>query len=292
MNGEKEYPCFGMAFTNVENLMDYLKENEIDLLLLGEQMEKTGLEEEKIVWLTEQEETFFGALYKYQAGERLLERILQEIVKGKEEGRIERGDLNSFSKTSYRVYGVYSPVGRCGKTNLAKALCEYREGNSLYIGFEEYGSFPEDIEISQELLYYMKNRDEGIHLRLKQFAVRENHCYLIPSPCCYLDLKLLEFDDIRWFLERLKEEGSYQTIVFDIGVGSLLDFQIFSLFDRIFVPTLEEERAKQKEKHFLTYVKEKQNYEWQGNLCFSSVPNMEYDSLKMEEYVLNLVREE
>lgn len=287
MNGEKEYPCSGVAFTNEEHLFHYIKEQKVDLILLGEQMEVELEGDTKILWLTEEAlKIQTGSVYKYQSGEMLLKNILDAI----EEGRERR--LSVGRQKDCLIYAVYSPIGRCGKTNLARGICANYMGRSLYIGFEEYGSFEDETGISQELLYYMKNKDEGFHVRLKQFSIQEGQSYLVPSPRCYLDLRMLEREDIEWLLEQLKEEGTYERIVFDIGTGSLFDFSIFSLFDRIFIPTLEGETANRKKENFLKFIREQEEYVWEKKLYFLQVPNTNYNSLKMEEYVSELFREE
>lgn len=279
MNGEKEQPCLAMAFTSEGNLKQYLEENTVDLLLLGDHMELEVSEELAVLWLTDGQEIWHKeGVYKYQAAEGLVRTIMEKVME-------KAGNFPTVKREDFTIYGIYSPIGRCGKTNLAMGICRYQEGRSLYVGLEEYGSFIDQKGINQELLYYLKNRDEGFHLRLNQFTVQENGCYMIPSPSCYLDLKQITAEDIAWFLEQLIYEGTYKTVVFDIGTGSLSDFHIFELFDKILVPILEEQTAQIKKEQFLQFIEKSKEIQWKEKLTFLDVPNVSYESLKMEEYL-------
>lgn len=282
INGEKEQPCLAMAFTNPQNLREYLEQNSVDLLLIGDHIEVEFSEKTPVLWLADgQELAHEEGLYKYQAAERLLREIIDKVTAQVQ----SKNSISKVRREDFKVYGIYSPVGRCGKTNLAMGICHYQEGRSLYVGFEEYGSFPDERGISQEILYYIKNRDAGFHLRLNQFIVQEHGCYMVPSPKCYLDLRQITSDDIMWFLEQLIYEGTYQTIVFDIGTGSLSDLHILELFDKILVPILEEPIAQFKKEQFLQFIEQSSFIQWKEKMVFLNVPDVSYESLKMEEYL-------
>lgn len=294
INGEEDYPCLAMAFTDYPALKDYCKqeENKIDLILLGSHIQQEveevlGSENEiPIVWLHEKQEVDQGAgVYKYQSAETLLQVILEQ-VKPKQREEENKGDKK---QTFMEVYGIYSPIGRCGKTNLAKALCSYQKGKSLYIGMEEYGDTMDEGGIGQEFLYDIKVHSDNLCTFLSNLLEDQMGMTTIASPKCYLDLRQLTEQDIRWFLDQVRSRRTYQRVVFDIGTGSLFDFTILSLFDRIFIPTLEQEVAKQKQQHFLTFINQSfPSIYYKMRLL--SVPNVAYDSLKMEEYVLQLLQ--
>lgn len=288
MNGLKEFSCMGIAFTDMEKVREYCsKDNKVDLLLLNQNATWEPITEDAkripILWLNQgQDLVHKNSVYKYQSAENLLQAIIQQV--GNPTKQSERYEIDTCT-----VYGVYSPIGRCGKTNLARAICRYQQGSSLYIGFETYQSFEEDGFMSQEFLYKMKVHSESIKELLERLQKDEYGVSMIPSAICYLDYRELVFEDIKWLLEQLREMKSYPTVVFDIGTGSLFDFRIFSLFDHNFILTLKE--AKAKEKHFLTFMNQSFQTIYQ-NMQLLQVPNASYDSLKMEEYVANLLRGE
>lgn len=288
MNGLKEFPCMGIAFTDMEKVREYCKEdNQVDLLLLNQNVEWNPMEEcakrIPVLWLNQgQDLVHKNSVYKYQSAENLLQVIIQQM--GQQTQQKERYETDSFT-----VYGVYSPIGRCGKTNLARAICQYQQGRSLYIGLETYQSFEEDTCMSQEFLYKMKVHSKSMKELLERLEEDEYKVSYIPSALCYLDYRELVMEDIQWFLEQLRQMNLYTTVVFDIGTGSLFDFRIFSLFHYNFVLTLEEER--EKEKHFRTFMNQSFQTIYQ-NIQFIQVPNASYDSIKMEEYVVNLLKGE
>lgn len=279
INGEKEQPCLAMAFTSEENLQQYLKENTVELLLLGDHLTIELKEGTAVLWLTDgQEVVHENGVYKYQSAESLMQSIMEKVLENVE-------TFSVVKKENFAIYGIYSPIGRCGKTNLAMGICRYHTGKCLYIGLEEYGSFLDEKGKNQEMLYYLKNREAGFSLRLNQFIVQQKGCYTIPSPCCYLDLKQITVEDMNWFIEQVLSEGTYQTMVFDIGTGSLSDFRLFELFHKIFVPILEEQTAQVKKEQFLKFIEKSQNIQWKEKLTFLNVPNVSYESLKMEQYI-------
>lgn len=295
INSMKEYPCVAIAFSQFQDLLNVYKQGEIfDLLLLGEEKKDAIQQWDELahlpcMWLHDNErKKEDGYFYKYQSAEILLKSILEQVGYTKKEETSEVCIERNWEMT---VYGVYSPVGRCGKTNFAKGLCTYSKGNSLYIGMEEFGAYLDRKGIGQEFLYYLKAHSEEIHTFFQEHLVNRSDIIMIPSPQSYLDFQLITVDDIQWLLTQLSKMNYFQTVVFDIGTGSLFDFQIFSLFHKVWVPILEEQTAREKEEYFSIFIK--QTFQiLHSKLHFVSVPNVSYDSLRMEQFVLALMQGE
>ena len=290
MNHMSEFPCMGIAFSEREKVKEYCLQNnnQVDLLLLDESMRGSFITESSsripILWLSQEEASVSNhTIYKYQSAESLLEAIVKRV------GCSSNKERARYQAETTIVYGVYSPIGRCGKTNLARGICQYQEGKSLYIGMETYRSFEEDAGISQEFYYRLKIHSQNITMLLEQLQEDEYGVSIIPSAICYLDYREVSVEDIRWFLNEVKQMQLYRSIVFDIGTGSLLDFQTFSLFDQIFILTLEEDMVQLQ--HFLTFIKQSFQTIYQ-NINVIKVPNTSYQSLKMEEYIEGILRRE
>ena len=129
INADKRNPFFAME--------NYLKEHTLDALLYEESMMPVivGLPEGKnicTIKLAEQapDKMEKEAIYRYLSVEEILKRVLRIIKAEEAEGKWEL----------FATYAVISPIGRSGKTRLAKSIClmdEVRGG--LYIGMEAYG---------------------------------------------------------------------------------------------------------------------------------------------------------
>lgn len=291
MNEQTTGSFFAIAFSEEEEWRQYCEKRieEIDVLVVCEEKKeevKQWNEEIPILWLHEREgEQKEDSIYKYQSAEQVVQCVLERLDKEEQrEKRREEKVEKQQDQNDIAIYAVYSPIGRCGKTNLAKALCSYHEGEALYVGMEEYGENREEVGMMQDFLYEVKVHSNELHTFLDTLQADTMKMSMIHSPACYLDLRQLSIEDIQWFLLQLKEKQKYQVIVFDIGTGSLFDFMIFSLFDRIFLPTLDEECSKQKEQYFLNFLKD--NYpNILNKINCLTIPNVAYDSIKMEQYI-------
>lgn len=279
INGQPENPCMAMAFTNEDNLLNYLQSNQVELLLAGDNLTLTLPNHIPVLWLTDgQDVVHEDSLYKYQSTEHIIPSILEHIP--------DKTILNLHgSQGSTKVYGVYSPIGRCGKTNLALAICHYQGHKSLYIGFEEYSSFPDSDNSSEELYYYIKQKDASILGRLHHLTNLNESCHIINSPSCYLDLRQIGYEELEWFIHQLKSTGYYETIVFDIGVGSLFDYDILELFDKIFMPYLDNSIANIKKDHFFQFLSKSNYTHIKDKINIVLVPDLEYTSPQIASVV-------
>ena len=62
----------------------------------------------------------------------------------------------------------------------------------------------------------------------------------------YFDLQELNYEDYRWFIEKLKGLKRYGYIVFDMSNSALTDYHILSLFDKVYVPMIPEDASYKK----------------------------------------------
>lgn len=294
INSMKEYPCMAVAFCEFQDLIEAYQQGTIfDLLLLGEGKQEvikqwSPLDNIPHMWLHDNvRKEEIGYFYKYQSAQKLLQSILDQI--GYVEKKERKREMSIDHNQTMLVYGIYSPIGRSGKTNFSKGICAYSKGNSLYIGMEEYGAYLDREGVGQEFLYYLKAHSDEIHAFLDKIIENKMDIIMIPSPQSYLDFQEIKMNDILWFLEELTKYSFFQTVVFDIGTGSLFDFQIFSLCHKVWVPILEERTAREKEERFSIFMK--QSFQTLYNkIHFVSVPNVPYDSLKMEQFVLGVLQ--
>ena len=138
-NQREQVPFKVVAFTSLEKLREFSKREQIDLLLVGDSVAEKELEGIQALQTVRLSETGIAkegeaVVYKYQASDSLLREVMswyqpQEIP-----------TLMTVTGRRSRMIGVYSPIGRCGKSSFAFTLGQVlaREEKVLYITLEEF----------------------------------------------------------------------------------------------------------------------------------------------------------
>ena len=129
----------------MEKLKEYGQTHDIEILLAGENVREKAKEVKaglKMIlcdgeFVSKGEAKEEASVYKYQSGDCILQEVMAcYCIAPPQPGLALMGK-------SGLVMGVYSPVGRCGKTSFALALA-HMLGKSqavLFISLEEYSGF-------------------------------------------------------------------------------------------------------------------------------------------------------
>ena len=280
INGDYENPIFAIAFSSKEKLLDYLKENELDVLLISEEaLEYEDIEKHtsrlNVVRLTKEHEKRKenNYIYKYSKAETIQSEIIRAYKAAEADSK---SDL-------FRTVAVISPIGRSGKTELSKAICcldEVRGG--LYVGMEAYGEYTEtDLHNMSDIVYLIKIRSEEITEYLEKYIISENGFAGIASSKTYLDIKELDKADMDWFIKVLIKWGRYTSIVFDVDGAALSDISILALFDDVIVPVLRDKTSENKLRSFRHLLEVNELGKTAGRLKEVEVPNVLYDNTEM-----------
>lgn len=134
LKGKKGFPFEVKLITDLSNLSD---EEEVSLLLVDYALEGMdfGAKVKQVVYLSEDREDRIH-INRYQAMEKVIEKIQEHCEVSVE--TLEH--VNSTSKIGMAcMIGVYSPIGGCGKTELAKKITSYMARNgetAYYLDFE------------------------------------------------------------------------------------------------------------------------------------------------------------
>ncbi|MCQ2491465.1 MAG: hypothetical protein MJ087_00290 [Lachnospiraceae bacterium] len=168
--------------------------------------------------------------YRYGSARELAERIYH----------IDKQEQDIFTGDE-KIFAVYSPSN--GRIRTDYAWQKARDTGGVYVGMEEYLSMDAEGYWMEEILFFIKERDEGIVDKVKEHIVLRDGVACLPSARSYLDYRYLNYEDYRWFLSKIREESEAR-FVFDIGIGNLSDFKIFGLFDRIYLLTEDNEKEK------------------------------------------------
>lgn len=231
-----------VAFTNGEILDSYMKKRRLDILAGTNERVLTELQREHgelvILWLRDEEQPFGRKegncffVCRYQ-GAGVIEEGMRKII----------SQMDIHTRHTKRIVAMYSPVGRCGKTELALEIArDERYGKWLYIGMEDYSFFGDDYreeeKRTESFLYYIKEREKA-----KLLSLIEGSSGIIPSAFSPFDTRRMEKEDFKWFIEIFREYYGYNGILFDFGTGVIQDFETFLLFDFLLVPYLTEEKS-------------------------------------------------
>ncbi|MCR5213461.1 MAG: hypothetical protein K6E10_03530 [Eubacterium sp.] len=243
MDYAKRFKKTGMqviVFSSMKGVEDYLETRDLDVVLTdditGCQVNDGGftISDVRVVLLTEyrgQGDTFVTeqgliCLYKYQKVGRIYEQLREIIV-----------EKPKNSNRSVTIMGVYSPLGRCGKTRLARALAyddEVRGG--LYVALENYSDNIKSLDSS--ILYQIRTGSENLDQLIRGEIVEEENLHSLYLSGTYMDTHDIFISDIEKLINILVDFRTFSTIVFDIGSAAIRDMNILTIFDRLYVPVL------------------------------------------------------
>ncbi len=252
---KKDIPFQTITFTEKSKLIQYLNTNRIDILLisassLDEEIESNNIKE--IILLSEGslplDYSKYPSIYKYKSAENIVREVLERFI----EMESDKGAL-IVSKGEAKVIGVYSPIGRSGKTTFAIALAQIlAEGHkTLFISFEEFAIFQNEMETSSpgnlaDLMYYYKQNPETASIKLQAIVQKVNSLDYV-SPIYYArDLRETKTEEWISLLNYISASSSYEYIVLDIGdmIGDLLS--MLDYCNQVFMPTVDDKLSEMK----------------------------------------------
>ncbi|ETP72218.1 hypothetical protein UYO_1819 [Lachnospiraceae bacterium JC7] len=180
-------------------------------------------------------------IYKYQSGESILREIMS--LYGKKETVSQRKSTGELAK----LYLIYSPIGRSGKTTFARSLTKAlrKDCNSLYITLEEVSDLEDSHcdalfhDTLSEAFYFFK---EGklTESRFQDLIYHSNdYDQLLPvrTPD---DLTTLDSKEITDFIEHIRSVSGKDAIILDTdSILSRIE-GILPFASRIFMPVTDD----------------------------------------------------
>ena len=183
-------------------------------------------------------------LYRYLPADRLLEQMLSFLARTAPE-RPQAG--RSPSSGSVKVIGVYSPVGRCGKTLfcLALGMAIARKRRCLYLNAENYSGFREltaqgtHPDLS-DLVYYARTGGGDMRLRLGSMIVRAGSLDYLPPMFSPEDVRSVRAAEWENLIGSVLGGYGYEYVVWDIGSQVEDVFSLLKMCRRVYVPVLDD----------------------------------------------------
>ncbi|MBQ9935676.1 MAG: hypothetical protein IJO70_07510 [Lachnospiraceae bacterium] len=275
VNSDKVSSLTLVAFSTLAAVQEYLENNYLDGVLLGRGFqngqelmdEHSGL---MIMFLMDEKDTPDG-IYKFQSAREITGQIMKRLNVSEMPEPVQG---NVFC-------GIYSPLGRCGKTSLAKGLAAFCL-NSLYISLEDYGGRD---SLGEEILYHILFENPKLHslidrIKPNAFGLRE-----VKGILSYMDIRHLTKENMYWLKEQLLVGGNYGSVIFDIGTSVLSDINILHAMDRIYVPVIDDEASNVKLQAFREVLRCEEYRELSGKIQYVNVPICHYTSEAMCEFI-------
>ena len=252
---KRDIPFQTITFTDKSKLFQFLYSQKVEILLISSTAMEEEIEEcdiKEIILLSDgsipTDFSSYPSIYKFKSAENIVREVLEKFIE------IEN-DKETFvvSKGNAKVVGVYSPVGRSGKTTFAIALAQIlSEGHkTLFISFEEFAVFQNEMETTSpgnlaDLMYYYKQNPETVSIKLQAIVQNINSLDYV-SPIYYArDLRETTTEEWKELLDHISSVTIYEYIVLDIGdmIGDLLS--MFDYCDQIFMPTVDDKLSEMK----------------------------------------------
>ena len=311
VNRRESVPFEMQVFSQADKLSAYLEGHTPQLLLLSEE---SGLEDygemrkkaNEVVYLTGHKEQAQGQnseyIYKYQPTDQILNQLMQHI------GNKEQQNSPAL-QISCPIYGVYSPIGRCGKTTFALLLGETlsRRRSVLYMGFDELPFIDKDETKLDEQRNTEQKREEEkgkiFEERQKERKKEEEHpekgtlsdayfyCQrhglreklpllvshwhgidMLTGMNCPEDLCAIQAKEWRALVQEIARETEYEAIVLDMGTRLWLADTLFPLCTRLYVPTLSDRFAREQQQRFEIWLEQNGREEVQQRMQVLELP--------------------
>lgn len=238
-------PFKAVVFTDKEALLRYAEENDIEVLLISDKAMEEDIANhniEKIILLSSgkilSQYVDYDSVFKYQSGENIVKEVLEYYVEvHRDYGMIP------MTKGDTEIIGVYSPVGRSGKTTFALTLGQVLATDSsvLYINMEEFSAFDKMFGVSYsgdlaDLMYFFKQNPEVLPIKLQAIVNNIHGMDYVPPLLFCQDLRNMETAEWIKLIDKIATTGTYEKIVLDLSSMVKNIFEMLDICDVIYMP--------------------------------------------------------
>lgn len=248
------------AFHTKEALMNFAKEKrkKIDVYLGSgslEDSEKKEIQVEQVVCFRQGDEASEGdAIYKYQSAERIMKEFLRIC-------RFCTGLSGTGFMEDTKIIGVYSPVGRCGKTSLALVMGQVlaRSYKVIYVNLEEWPGFEriigayDGMDIS-DLIYFIKQERENLGMYINGMLLEVNQLKILPPVKMAPDIQELG-TEVTKLLQEVAKSDAYDVILVDFGRQLKSMLPVIGDLEQIYMPVLKDGISQAKVEQFIRFLR-------------------------------------
>lgn len=257
------------AFSELVELEQFAAHHQVEILLISGRLMSEKFHYfniGKILLLSDGEiyEEFadYESIYKYQSADHILKEILCYYAEyAKPVAGIYQG------KKEFEVYGVYSPIGRCGKSVLARVLAGFfgKRKKTLLLDLQSFSALPEQLGEEElwdltDIIYFLRQGKKTFLYKLGSIVRSQGiYDYILPmkTPADLRSVTLAEWTEL---LEKLATDSDYQVIILDFGTEVCGLFGLLSQCTKVYTPVLLDEDSKRKIRNFEMILKN-ENFE-------------------------------
>ncbi|PKM51593.1 MAG: hypothetical protein CVV02_06575 [Firmicutes bacterium HGW-Firmicutes-7] len=209
------------------NLLKFLKNNPIDILLISEKlyikMTKKPLIEVTILLVDHLISTSLlqmPKINKYQQGHLIVDEIVAYYT-----SLCSKELVSATANTTTELICVYSPIGGSGKTTISLALANtlaLQGYKTLFLSLEEIPSYSKMLEMNfsssmSDLLYHISKRTENLLMKLEGIKKTDRITGMsyIPPPIYKEDMIGVAEEDWIYLMDYLLNAKEYQYIIID-----------------------------------------------------------------------------
>ena len=265
MNKKKKIPFKTLVFTLEESLLEYLKENALDILIISEDALTDNIKKQRIENILvlredmevsniseEGSERDISGIYKYQSSENIVREVMNYCAK-------PYIDLS----TKAEIIGIYSPINNAYKTAFSLALANaYGEKSSvLYINLEEFSGLGEILAEGNkgnlsDAVYYYKISKESFLNQLEWVVSNAGKINYIPPIKCAEDVTYISTQEWIDVFTYIANFSAYDVIVLDISNAIKEQWKLMQICKRVLMPVKEDYISKKKINSFEAYLLE------------------------------------
>lgn len=224
INTRKDIPLSASVFTSYDDMVRFIAQDRLDILMLGEEITDAceGEMDIPMVYLTETKTSkpTTGKIFKYQNLTQLCEQVL-ELAKH-----------HIYALDSEGFYAVYSPIASSIRDDYVSSICGAKD-KVLVIKLEEFVG--EEKDVSETFMYYLLSHNEEILDLMKPDRNGEIQDVIYGAKS-YLEIREIKKEDLDWLRKLLMDNPINRDVLFDIDGGTLGDIEVLLSFDKTYIP--------------------------------------------------------
>lgn len=248
-NQKEKTPFTAIAFNSLSRLTAFAAEQNVELLLVGDEVPEESIREVRARQVVRLGETAIGeskdenqspVVYKYQASDAVLREVMACYrVQPQFAGLAAVGAKST-------VISVYSPIGRCGKTGFCLTLGQImaKQAKVLYLSLEDYSALSRLTGTSyssalSDLIYYYR-QGEYSRMHLSGLVYSWGGLDYIPPAGYAEDLAEMTGEELAGLVQQIAREGIYEVIILDMGHLAREPEPLLELSDVVYAPMKED----------------------------------------------------
>lgn len=258
LTDKQNIPFEILVFSSLDSMEVFTREHAIELLLISSRMMCGQIREmdiHRVVILSEGELVAgfedYPTVYKYQASGSLAAEVMEYYAAQMQDA------MPFYMKRNASVIGVYSPIGRCGKTCFALTYGQIlaQRQKVLYLNLEDCAGF--ELLTGQnpsadltDAMYFVRQNKGNVIVKINALVQRLGELAYVPPAYSAADLADVEEQEWLQLLDSVTALGGYETVILDMAGTVEARRALLSACTKLYVPVCDGIAAKAKLQQF------------------------------------------